>query len=128
MSVQQIPTILKTMSPQFKDQTAIKITSSQYDMMKEVIQDYCQTHDSPRLFGILGRISRRMKQPNNPHLWQTEFDYFASSMMNSLKENSCCRTEDTLDNIDEIFLRQNKGSAPGHSRKEDRSQILSIFG
>lgn len=128
MSVQQIPTILKTMSPQFREQTAIKITNSQYDMMKDVIKDYCKHHDAPRLYGILGRISRRMKQPNNPHLWQTEFDYFASSMMDALKENNYCRTEDTLEDINEIFLRQNKSSVPGHNRKEDRTQILSIFG
>lgn len=128
MSVQQIPTILKTMRPQFFEQNAIKITSSQYNMMKEVIQDYCRTHDAPRLYGILGRISRRMKQPNNPHLWQTEFDYFATSMMGALKENNYCRLEDTIDDINEIFSRENKGSTPGHSRHSDRSQILSIFG
>ena len=116
------------MTPQFKDQTAIKITMSQYDMMKDVIQDYCKSHDAPRLYGILGRINRRMKQPNNPHLWQTEYEYFATSMMEALKENNCCRMEDTLEDIDEIFMRQNRNSMPGNNRKEDRSQILSIFG
>ncbi|TQV84897.1 hypothetical protein [Aliikangiella coralliicola] len=128
MSIQQIPTILKTMSPQFKEQNAIKITSSQYDMMKEVIQDYCRTHDAPRLYGILGRINRRMKQANNPHLWQTEFEYFASSMMESLKENRYCRDDDTIDDINEIFSRRNNDSLPGNNRHNDKSQILSIFG
>ncbi|WP_196137262.1 hypothetical protein [Aliikangiella sp. G2MR2-5] len=128
MSIQQIPTILKTMRPQFEAQTAIKITNSQFDMMKEVVSDYCKTHDAPRLYGILGRISRRMKQANNPHLWQTEFEYFASSMMDALKENGCCRMDDTIDDINEIFARKNKDSLPGHNRRDDRSQILSIFG
>ena len=85
MSVQQIPTILKSMQPQFDDKNAIKITNSQYSMMKDVIQEYCTTHDAPRLYGILGRVSRRMKQANNPHLWATEYDYFANSMIESLR-------------------------------------------
>ncbi len=128
MSIQQIPTILKTMSPQFKEQNAIKITSSQYDMMKDVIQDFCSTHNAPRLFGMLGRIGRRMKQANNPHLWHTEFEYFATNMMLALKENKRCRLEDTIENIDEIFKRENQNSSPGQNRKSDRNQILSIFG
>lgn len=128
MSVQQIPTILKTMHPQFSHQEAIKITSSQFAMMKDVIQDFCRSHDAPRLYGILGRISRRMKQTNVPHLWHTEFDYFASSMMLALKENHYCRLEDTIDDINEIFLRANKSSLPGNNRHDDRPQILSIFG
>lgn len=128
MSVQQIPTILKTMSPQFNGQNAIKITSSQYNMMKEVIQDYCRTHEAPRLYGILGRINRRMKQANNPHIWQTEFEYFASSMMEALREDHYCRLEDTIEDVNEIFMRRNKTSQPGHNRRDDRTQILSIFG
>jgi len=128
MSVQQIPTILKSMQPQFSKKNAIKITNSQYTMMKEVIQEYCKSHDAPRLYGILGRISRRMKQTNNPHLWATEYEYFANSMMESLKENDCCRLDDTIENINEIFLRNNKISEPGKNRFNDKSQIMSIFG
>jgi len=128
MSVQQIPTILKSMQPQFDKQNAIKITNSQYTMMKDVIKEYCKVHDAPRLYGILGRIGRRMKQANNPHLWATEYDYFANSMMQSLKENQYCRMEDSVEDIDEIFLRHNKDSEPGHNRHDDRSQIMSIFG
>ena len=128
MSVQQIPSILKSMQPQFAEKNAIKITNSQFMMMKEVIQEHCKTHDAPRLYGILGRISRRMKQPNNPHLWATEYDYFASSMMKSLKENNYCRMEDTVANIHEIFNRHNNSSEPGFNRHDDRSQIMSIFG
>lgn len=127
MSVQQIPTILKTMSPQFMEQDAIKITPSQYDMMKEVIRDYCRTHDAPRLYGILGRINRRMKKASGLHLWQTEFDYFASIMMNALKEDHRCRLDDSIEDIDEIFMRQNRASKPGHNRHDDKMQILSIF-
>lgn len=127
MSVQQIPTILKTMHPQFGEQEAIKITTSQFLMMKDVIDDYCRSHDAPRLYGILGRINRRMKQPNTPHLWHTEFEYFASSMMNALKENAYCRDADTIDDINEIFLRANKSSEPGNNRHDDRLQIMSIF-
>jgi len=128
MSVQQIPTILKSMQPQFDNKNAIKITNSQYSMMKDVIQEYCTTHDAPRLYGILGRISRRMKQANNPHLWATEYEYFANSMMESLRENECCRESDSLTDINEIFLRANKTSEPGKNRYDDKSQILSIFG
>ncbi len=128
MSVQQIPTILKSMQPQFDKKNAIKITNSQFAMMKEVIQEYCKAHDAPRLYGILGRISRRMKQTNNPHLWATEYDYFATSMMRSLKENDYCRTDDTVEDINEIFLRHDNSSEPGHNRHNDRSQIMSIFG
>ena len=128
MSVQQIPTILKSMQPQFDNKNAIKITNSQYSMMKEVIQEYCINHDSPRLYGILGRVSRRMKQANNPHLWATEYEYFANSMMESLRENECCRDDDTLSDINEIFQRANKTSEPGKNRFDDKNQILSIFG
>jgi len=116
------------MQPQFEEKNAIKITNSQFIMMKEVIQEHCKTIDAPRLYGILGRISRRMKQPNNLHLWVTEYDYFADSMMQSLKEHNYCRTEDTVDNIHEIFGRGNKISEPGFNRHDDRSQIMSIFG
>jgi len=116
------------MQPQFEEKNAIKITNSQFTMMKEVIQEHCKTHDAPRLYGILGRISRRMKQINNPHLWATEYDYFASSMMQSLKEHNYCRLNDSIDNIDEIFRRHNKNSEPGFNRHDDRSQIMSIFG
>ncbi len=116
------------MQPQFDKKNAIKITNSQYTMMKEVIQEYCKDHDAPRLYGILGRISRRMKQANNPHLWATEYEYFANSMMKSLKENDYCRLDDTLSDINEIFLRHNKLSEPGNNRHNDRSQIMSIFG
>ena len=52
MSVQQIPTILKTMHPQFSNQEAIKITSSQFAMMKDVIQDFCRSHDAPTDFTV----------------------------------------------------------------------------
>lgn len=128
MSVQQIPSILKSMQPQFDKKNAIKITLSQYSMMKEVIQDHCKSHDAPRLYGILGRINRRMKQANNPHLWATEYEYFATSMMESLKENDCCRLTDSVADIDEIFMRNNKNSEPGNNRFNDRSQIMSIFG
>ena len=128
MSVQQIPTILKSMQPQFDDKNAIKITNSQYSMMKDVIQEYCTTHDAPRLYGILGRVSRRMKQANNPHLWATEYEYFANSMMESLRENECCRESDSLTDINEIFLRANRVSEPGKNRYDDKNQILSIFG
>ncbi len=127
MSVQQIPSILKSMQPQFNKKNAIKITSSQYAMMKDMIKEYCKAHDAPRLYGILGRIGRRMKQANNPHLWATEYEYFANSMMQSLKENDYCRLDDTLEDIDEIFIRYNKNSEPGHNRHDDRSQIMSIF-
>lgn len=129
MSLQQIPTILKSMQPQFDNKSAIKLTTSQYSMMKEVIQEYCRSHDAPRLYGILGRISRRMKKANNPHLWVTEYEYFANSMMESLKEHDCCRLDDTLADINEIFLRANKTSEPGNNRHDDStSQIMSIFG
>ncbi|WP_444997698.1 hypothetical protein [Aliikangiella sp. IMCC44359] len=128
MSVQQIPAILKSISPQFRNQDAIKITSSEFAMMKDVIQEYCRTYDAPRLYGMLGRIGRRMKQANTPHLWQTEFEYFASSMMQSLKDKKYCRLEDTIDDINEIFMRVNKSSLPGRNRSKDKSQILSIFG
>lgn len=128
MSVQQIPTILKSMQPQFDNKNAIKITNSQYAMMKDVIKEYCKSHDAPRLYGILGRIGRRMKQVNNPHLWATEYDYFANSMMQSLKENQFCRLDDTVEDINEIFQRHNKSSEPGNNRHDDRSQIMSIFG
>lgn len=128
MSVQQIPAILRSIGPQFGSRDAIKITPSEFSMMKDVIKDYCRTHDAPRLFGILGRINRRMKQANSPHLWQTEFDYFASSMMTALKEHNYCRLEDSVEDINEIFMRQNKSSAPGKNRVSDRTQIMSIFG
>lgn len=127
MSVQQIPTILKSMNPKFDQHAAIKITPSQYNMMKDVVQDYCLTHDAPRLYGLLGRVNRRMKIANKPHLWQNEFDYFASSMMQALKENHYCRLEDTIDDIDEIFARRNNASEPGHNRSSDRHGIFSIF-
>ncbi|MET1254141.1 hypothetical protein [Aliikangiella maris] len=128
MSVQQIPVILKSMSPQFAHQEAIKITPSEFSMMKDVIQEYCKSYDAPRLYGILGRISRRMKQANTPHLWHTEFEYFASSMMQSMKDKKYCRLDDTLEDINEIFLRENKSSLPGKNRSGDKAQILSIFG
>ncbi len=128
MSVKQITTLLKSMHPKFKAKSAIKVTVSQYAMMKEVIQDYCKLHDTPRLYGILGRISRRMKKEKGPHFWQTEYLYFANCMMEYLKENDSCRLDDTLANIDEIFLRNNKDSKPGKNRHDDRPQIVSIFG
>lgn len=128
MSVQQIPTILKTMSPHFVAQNAIKITASQLNMMTEVVQEHCRTHEAPRLYGILSRIKRRMNQTNSPHLWQTEFDYFASSMMQVLKESDYCRVEDSIEDIDEIFRRQNKTSIPGHSRYDDKAPLLGFFG
>ncbi len=128
MSVKQITTLLKSMHPKFKQKSAIKLTQSQYSMMKEVVQDYCKVHDTPRLYGILGRISRRMRQENNLHFWQTEYFFFADCMMEYLKENDSCRLDDTLANIDEIFKRNNKDSKPGKNRHDDRQQIVSIFG
>jgi len=128
MSIQQIPSILKSMHLQFGQKSAIKITNSQFMMMKDIIRDYCKTNDAPRLYGILGRISRRMKQPNNPHLWATEYNYFANKMMQSLRENDYCRLDDDIENIHEIFNRHNSHSEPGFNRHDDRSQIMSIFG
>lgn len=127
MSVQQIPAILRSMGPQFEGQTAIKITSSQFNMMKEVIQEHCLIQDAPRLHGILGRMNRRMKKPNNPHIWQTEFEYFASSMLQSLKENNYCRLEDSIEDVNEIFLRQNNNSKPGKNREDDKALFFNIF-
>ncbi len=127
MSVQQIPVILKSISPQFNEHTAIKITGSQYTMMKEVIKEYGSNNDASRLYGILGRIGRRMKQVNNPHLWSTEFDFFATSMMHALKERRYCREEDSIDDIDEIFARHNIASMPGKNRDTDKNRVMSIF-
>ena len=68
-----------------------------------------------------------MKQANNPHLWQTEFDFFASNMMQALREKDACRDNDSLQQIDEIFSRKNNNSMPGHNRQGDKTPILSIF-
>jgi len=116
------------MSPQFSGENAIKITQSQYNMMKDVVEDFCQTHEAPKLYGILARVRRRMKQVNNPHLWHTEYDYFATSMLQGLKESDHCRLDDSLKDIEEIFQRQNNNSMPGHNRFSDKSQIMNIFG
>lgn len=127
MSVQQIPAILRSMHPQFADQNAIKITSSQYNLMKEVIQEHCLVQDAPRLYGILERMNRRMKKPNNPHIWSTEFEYFANSMLQSLKQNNYCRLEDTIDDVNEIFSRRNNNSKPGKNRSNDRQRFFNLF-
>ena len=69
-----------------------------------------------------------MKQVNNPHLWHTEFEYFADSMMTALKESDHCRLDDTIQDINDIFQRQNSTPMPGHNRHNDKAPILSIFG
>jgi hypothetical protein len=127
MSVQQIPALLKSMRPQFKDKNAIKISSSQFNMMKEIIREHCLLQDANRLYGIIGRMNRRMQKPNNPHLWETEFEYFANSMLQSLKENNYCRLEDSIDDINEIFMRQNNNSKPGKNRVDDKSRFFGFI-
>ncbi len=127
MSVQQIPALLKSMRPQFEDKNAIKITSSQFGMMKEIIREHCLIQDASRLYGILGRMTRRMKKPNNPHLWQTEFEYFANSMLQSLKENNYCRLEDSIEDINEIFARRNSSSQPGKNRLDDKTRFFGLL-
>lgn len=128
MSAKKISTILKQMHPKFEAQTSISLSDSQYSMMKDVVQQYSASLNSTRLYGILARVSRRMKKSDEAHFLSTEYEYFADSMMQTLKNNDYCRLNDTLSNINEIFQRNNAESKPGKNRYSDTSEVMSIFG
>ena len=128
MSAKKISTILKQMHPQFEQHTSISLSDNQYSMMKDVVQQYSASLNSTRLYGMLARVSRRMKKSDEAHFLSTEYEYFADSMMKTLKNNDYCRLNDTLSNINEIFKRNNVESKPGKNRYSDTTDVMSIFG
>jgi hypothetical protein len=128
MSAKKISTILKLMHPQFEQQTSIELSDEQYEMMKDVIQEHSGALNSTRLYGMLARVSRRMKKSDKAHFLSTEYEYFSDNMMQTLKNNDFCRLSDTLKDINEIFLRNNIDSKPGKNRYSDSTDVISIFG
>lgn len=138
MLLEQIPAFLKTMQSLFESDEAVKLSQSQYLLMREAIIEATKkennNHDQARLYGILGRIGRRMKKTDTQHFWSTEYQYIASSMLMTLKENDACRLDDTLSDINEIFLRTRPNQADtttnpetNNKRLSDKQHIVSIF-
>ncbi|MFT6732134.1 MAG: hypothetical protein ACJAS9_000310 [Polaribacter sp.] len=135
MLLEQIPTFLKSMQSLFETDEAIEITPSQYELMREAILEGTKNDkehkDQARLYGILGRIGRRMKKEGALHFWSTEYEYIANSMLTTLKEHDVCRLDDTLADINEIFLRTRPANIDTHSvtnnRISDKQHIVSIF-
>ncbi len=146
MLLEQIPAFLSSMQPLFKSDEAVQLSQSQYELMREAIIEATKiendNHDQARLYGILGRIGRRMKKPDTFHFWSTEYEYIASSMLMTLKENDACRLDDTLADINEIFLRTRPNNistisnsniphsdnrTSNHKRLSDKQHIVSIF-
>ncbi|PCI73396.1 MAG: hypothetical protein COB38_00570 [Gammaproteobacteria bacterium] len=150
MLLEQIPAFLSSMQSLFKSDEAVQLSQSQYDLMREAIIEATKkendNNDQARLYGILGRIGRRMKKTEKKtdtlHFWFTEYEYIASSMMMTLKENDACRLDDTLADINEIFLRTRPKNIEtisnpdvsdfdknrsNNKRLSDKQQVVSIF-
>ena len=141
MLLEQIPAFLHSMHILFDSSEAVHLSKSQYGLMKEAIIEATKeengNQDQARLYGILGRIGRRMKKSNTLHFWSTEYEYVADSMLKTLKLNDACRLDDTLADINEIFLRtkstdpttQTNTVTPSNNKRiTDKHHIVSIFG
>ena len=146
MLLEQIPAFLSSMQSLFESDEAVQLSQSQYDLMREAIIEATKkendNHDQARLYGILGRIGRRMKKSDTLHFWSTEYEYIASSMLTTLKENDACRLDDTLADINEIFLRTRPKNIEttsnpdlsnfdktrsNNKRLTDKQHVVSIF-
>ncbi|PHS15698.1 MAG: hypothetical protein COA86_13575 [Kangiella sp.] len=145
MLLEQIPAFLSSMQSLFKSDEAVQLSQSQYDLMREAIIEATKkenNNDQARLYGILGRIGRRMKKSDTLHFWSTEYEYIASSMLTTLKENDACRLDDTLADINEIFLRTRPKNietitnpnlsnfdktSSNNKRLTDKQHVVSIF-
>ncbi len=140
MLLEQIPAFLSSMQSLFKSDEAVQLSQEQYELMREAIIEATKkendNHDQARLYGILGRIGRRMKKPDTLHFWSTEYEFIASSMLMTLKENDACRVDDTLADINEIFLRtrpnknttsHSDNSPSNNNRLSDKQHVVSIF-
>ena len=141
MLLEQIPAFLHSMHSLFESNEAVKLSQPQYELMREAIieatKEENENHDQARLYGILGRIGRRMKKSDTLHFWSTEYEYIASSMLSTLKTNEVCRLDDTLEDINEIYLRTNSSNpenqtntvTPSNNKRyTDKQHIVSIFG
>ena len=141
MLLEQIPAFLHSMHSLFESNEAVKLSQPQYELMREAIieatKEENENHDQARLDGILGRIGRRMKKSETLHFWSTEYEYIASSMLSTLKTNEVCRLDDTLEDINAIYLRTNSSNpenqtntvTPSNNKRyTDKQHIVSIFG
>ena len=141
MLLEQIPAFLHSMHSLFESNEAVKLSQPQYELMREAIieatKEENENHDQARLYGILGRIGRRMKKSDTLHFWSTEYEYIASSMLSTLKTNEVCRLDDTLEDINAIYLRTNSSNpenqtntvTPSNNKRyTDKQHIVSIFG
>ena len=141
MLLEQIPAFLHSMHSLFESNEAVKLSQPQYELMREAIieatKEENENHDQARLYGILGRIGRRMKKSETLHFWSTEYEYIASSMLSTLKTNEVCRLDDTLEDINAIYLRTNSSNpenqtntvTPSNNKRyTDKQHIVSIFG
>jgi hypothetical protein len=134
MLLKYVSAFLKSMQPLFEVHEAVRLNPLHFKIMKRAIREMIQQKeivcDQAKLLGILGRIHRRMKNPNNPHFWRTEYEYIADTMILTLRKHHVCRSNDTLNEVRAIFLRKNKNNKEDPSSKKrcnDKAPIISIF-
>jgi Uri superfamily endonuclease len=126
MIYQQIPALFYSLQPRFRDNESVRITSSQFEQLNELIGHYCYTHDVPRLKSLMKRVKRRMEQHSDHHIWHTEFDFISNHLMKAMKEAGFCRLEDDPDSVVAILNRSyhsQENSATRKSRKSDHMML-----
>ncbi|MCO7223565.1 hypothetical protein [Pleionea sp. CnH1-48] len=130
MLYQQIPVLLYSLTPKFNEHQSVKLTHSQYNLLENLLGEYCHTHDVPRLKGLVKRIHRRMHEHTEHHLWHTEFDFISNHLMNAMKESGYCREEDDVQTAIDILHREKieelKTARSGmNQRHDDESGLFS---
>ncbi len=127
MMYQQIPALFYSLKPRFNKSESVRITTSQFDQLNELIGKYCYSHDVPRLKSLMKRVHRRMEQHSDHHLWHTEFDFISDHLMKAMKEAGYCRLEDDPDSVISILNRsyQSKDNTPRRRSRESDHMMLS---
>ncbi|NVK87134.1 MAG: hypothetical protein HWE13_03375 [Gammaproteobacteria bacterium] len=125
MMYQQVPALFYSLKPRFDKTESVRITQSQYEQLRDLVNDYCYSHDAPRLKGLIKRVQRRIEQHADHHLWHTEFDYISDHLIGAMKEDGFCRMEDDINSVVSVLNRNNeRASARSSGRSRENDNML----
>lgn len=125
MMYQQIPALFYSLRSKFKDTESVRMTTSQFGQLNNLITEYCHYHDAPRLKGLIKRVQRRMDQHATHHLWLTEYEFIREHLMKAMKEVSFCRQEDNPDSVIAVLNRSsNANDREGKAKRREGDHML----
>ncbi len=127
MLYRQIPVLLYSLSYRFGEVESIKLTQSQYALLRDLLESCYKQNQQPELSTLIKRIDRRVKEDGDYHLWHAEFNFISTQLMTAMKDNGFCRQDDDPYSSQAILKRQTERLDNSRSRKSRKTDPLPIF-